>query len=165
MYQQITIRHEDFDVGAEWQGLRARLGGSAGAMAAFCGVVRDQFGADAIDTLELEHYPGMTERSIERILADAGSRWTLDACVVIHRVGPLRPADQIVLVMIAARHRGEALAACQFVIDLLKTDAVFWKRERSQSRTRWVDSSQADHERAAEWTALDRAGAKRKPSS
>ena len=155
MYRQISIRHEDFDIGAEWQALRACLGGSAGAMAAFCGVVRDQFGADAIETLELEHYPGMTERSIERILAEAESRWTLDAGVVIHRIGLLRPADQIVLVMIAARHRGEALAACQFVIDLLKTDAVFWKRERSPTRARWVDSTRTDHERAAEWAAPD----------
>jgi len=155
MYRQISIRQEDFDIGAEWQALRTRLGGSAGAMAAFCGVVRDQFGAEAIETLELEHYPGMTERSIEQILAEAESRWTLDAGVVIHRIGLLRAADQIVLVMIAARHRGEALAACQFVIDLLKTDAVFWKRERSETRTRWVDSTRTDHQRAAEWAMPD----------
>jgi len=151
MYRQISIREADFDIGAEWTALRARLGGNAGAMAAFCGVVRDHFGASSVDALQLEHYPGMTERSIERVLVRAEERWTLDAAVVIHRVGSLQPAQQIVLVMIAAPHRGEALAACQFVIDLLKTEAVFWKREQSRDQARWIRSTEADRQRAQRW--------------
>jgi molybdopterin synthase catalytic subunit len=152
MYQQVSIREQDFDVGAEWEALRARLGANVGAMAAFCGLVRDQFGVNSVDALQLEHYPGMTERSIERVLTRAAVRWTLDAAIVIHRVGVLQPAQQIVLVMIAARHRTEALAACQFVIDLLKTEAVFWKREQSYGRSRWIDSTTADRQRAQDWT-------------
>jgi molybdopterin synthase catalytic subunit len=152
MYQKVSIHEQDFDLGAEWQALRAQLGGKVGAMAAFCGVVRDQFGTNSVDALELEHYPGMTERSIEHVLTQARTRWTVDAAVVIHRVGVLQPSEQIVLVLIAARHRNEALAACQFVIDLLKTEAVFWKRERSATESRWIDSTNADRQRTREWT-------------
>ncbi len=151
MSHAIRIQQADFDVGAEWAELQRQLAGRAGAMASFCGVVRDQFDAQAIQDLELEHYPGMTERSIEAVLQRADARWTLDATLVIHRVGCLRPAEQIVLVMTAARHRQAALESCAFIIDSLKTEAVFWKRERSTSGERWIDSTSADHTRAARW--------------
>lgn len=151
MFTRINIQTEDFDIGAEWSALRAQLGGRVGAMAAFCGVVRDQFQNNSIQLLELEHYPGMTERSIEVVLARAQSRWPLDAVVVIHRIGALKPADQIVLVICVSRHRQAALEACAFVIDLLKTEAVFWKREVSQAGARWIDSTRGDVDRSERW--------------
>ena len=120
-------------------------------MAAFCGIVRDQVETDAVSSLELEHYPGMTERSIESVLDRAEGRWPLDAAVVIHRVGVLAPGDQIVLVLATSRHRQAALEACTYVIDLLKTEAVFWKREMLGSGARWVESSATDHHRASGW--------------
>jgi molybdopterin synthase catalytic subunit len=148
---RVKIQEEDFDIGVEWAALRSALGGHAGAMAAFCGVVRDQFQSNSIQQLELEHYPGMTERSIEAVIARAETRWPLDAVVVLHRVGALKPADQIVLVMCVSRHRQAALEACAFVIDLLKTEAVFWKREVSATGARWVDSTRGDIERSEHW--------------
>lgn len=148
---RIKIQREDFDIGAEWAWLRSTIAGRAGAMAAFCGVVRDQFQDMSIERLELEHYPGMTEKSIESVLARAQSRWPLDAVVVLHRVGALAPADQIVLVMCASQHRQAALESCAFVIDLLKTEAVFWKREVSATGARWVDSTSADVDRSEHW--------------
>ena len=120
-------------------------------MAAFCGIVRDQFETDAVSNLELEHYPGMTEQSIESVLDRAEKRWPLDAAVVIHRVGVLAPGDQIVLVLATSGHRQAALEACTYVIDLLKTEAVFWKREMLGSGARWVESSAIDHHRASGW--------------
>src|SRR5262245_22696007 len=151
MLTRIEIQREDFDIGAEWAALRSTIGGRAGAMAAFCGVVRDQFQANSIQALELEHYPGMTEKSIESVLTRAQSRWPLDAVVVIHRIGALEPADQIVLVMCVSQHRQAALESCAFVIDLLKTEAVFWKREVSATGARWVDSTNADVVRSEHW--------------
>lgn len=151
MLTRIQIQREDFDVGAEWTALRSALGGRAGAIAAFSGLVRDRFENDAIQHLELEHYPGMTERSVAAVLARAETRWPLDAVVVIHRVGPLAPADQIVLVITAAQHRQAALESCAFVIDLLKTEAVFWKREVSAAGVRWVDSTRSDVDRSKKW--------------
>ena len=120
-------------------------------MAAFCGVVRDHFQNASIQHLELEHYPGMTEKSIEAVLMRAQTRWPLDAIVVVHRIGALAPADQIVLVMCVSQHRQAALESCAFVIDLLKTEAVFWKREVSTAGARWVDSTHADVDRSARW--------------
>jgi len=151
MLKRIAIQADDFDIGREWAELRASLSGSAGAMAAFCGLVRDQFQSDSVHTLELEHYPGMTERSIESVLDRAATRWPLDALVVIHRVGSLAPGDQIVLVLATSRHRQAALDACAYVIDLLKTEAVFWKREVFGSGSRWIESTSGDHRRAADW--------------
>ena len=151
MLTRIKIQKDDFDIGAEWASLRSTLGGRAGAMAAFCGVVRDQFKNKPIERLELEHYPGMTEKSIESVLARAQTRWPLDAIVVLHRIGALEPADQIVLVMCVSQHRQAALESCAFVIDLLKTEAVFWKREVSASGARWVDSTTADADRSEQW--------------
>ncbi|MGH8598857.1 MAG: molybdenum cofactor biosynthesis protein MoaE [Gammaproteobacteria bacterium] len=151
MLARISIQKQDFDIGAEWAQLRSMLKGRAGAMAAFCGVVRDQLQNHSIQRLELEHYPGMTEKSIEAVLARAQTRWPLDAVVVVHRIGALEPADQIVLVMCAAQHRQAALESCAFVIDLLKTEAVFWKREVSEAGARWVDSTTGDADRSAQW--------------
>src|SRR5262245_46069903 len=121
MLKRIVIQQQDFDIGREWADLRASLSGRAGGMAAFCGVVRDQFGTESVGSLELEHYPRMTERSIASVIDRAEQRWTLDALVVIHRVGVLAPGDQIVLVIATSRHRQAALEACAYVIDLLKT--------------------------------------------
>ena len=153
MLRRISIQHEDFDVGAEWARLRAERGGESGAMAAFCGVVRDRVDAEAVSNLELEHYPGMTERSIESIVERAERRWRLDAVVVIHRVGVLAPSDQIVLVLATSRHRQDALEACAFLIDMLKTEAVFWKREITPTGARWIESRTADHRRASDWSS------------
>ena len=151
MLRRISIQREDFDVGAEWAWLRQQQGASSGAMAAFCGVVRDRIESESVASLELEHYPGMTEQSIDVIVDRARQRWRLDAVVVIHRIGRLAPSDQIVLVLATSRHRQDALAACAFVIDLLKTEAVFWKREVTPSGARWVESTGTDHSRAREW--------------
>jgi molybdopterin synthase catalytic subunit len=151
MHKKISIQLDDFDIGREWAELRVTLGGRVGAMAAFCGVVRDQYEKHTVSNLELEHYPGMTEKSIESILDRASGRWPLDAIVVIHRVGSLAPRDQIVLVLAASSHRQAALDACTFVIDLLKTEAVFWKREVLPFGSRWIESTDVDHQRSTDW--------------
>ena len=147
----IRIQAGDFSVDREWSALRERLDGNAGAVAAFIGLVRDVQG-DRGSSLELEHYPGMTERSVEAIVAEAEHRWSLAAVTVIHRVGRLQPTDQIVLVLAASGHRSEALAACEFIIDRLKTDAIFWKREIAGDDARWVEATDQDVERAKGWT-------------
>ncbi len=151
MHKRISVQHHDFDIGREWSELRASRAGRVGAMAAFCGVVRDQYQTNTVSNLELEHYPGMTERSIESVLDRAAERWPLDALVVVHRVGSLAPGDQIVLVLATSSHRQAALEACTYVIDLLKTEAVFWKREVLPSGARWIESTSVDHRRASEW--------------
>lgn len=137
---------------AEWALLRSRLAPDVGAVAAFAGLVRELRG-DAQTSLTLEHYPGMTEKSIAAVAAKAAGRWRLAAITVIHRVGRLRPTEQIVLVLTASRHRTEALAACQYIIDCLKTEAVFWKREASATASHWVQASAQDQGRAAAWKA------------
>ena len=151
MHTKVSIQRDDFDLGREWAELRSALGGRVGAMAAFCGVVRDHHEAHAVSNLELEHYPGMAEKSIESIIDRAAERWPLDAVVVIHRVGELMPRDQIVLVLAASSHRQAALDACTFVIDLLKTEAVFWKREMTESGARWIESTSIDQLRSSDW--------------
>ena len=155
MRTDIRIEADDFDVAAEWAALRARLGGRAGAVVAFAGIVRERAGADAVNGLYLEHYPGMTEASIERILATAADRWELIDAVVIHRVGDLAPQDQIVLVLVAAGHRPDAFAACEFVMDYLKTDAVFWKKERRPSGDAWISATERDRQRRNGWQSAD----------
>src|SRR5882672_11979237 len=111
VHRKISIQHEDFDIGREWAELRATLSGRVGAMAAFCGVVRDQYQSSVVSNLDLEHYPGMTEKSIESVLDRAEQRWPLDGVVVVHRVGLLAPGDQIVLVLATSSHRQAALDA------------------------------------------------------
>ena len=154
----VRVQSEDFSLDAELCRMRAGVDGSVGAVAAFVGLVREVRG-DAGTTLELEHYPGMTENSIERIVAAAEERWDLAGVLVIHRVGRLEPADQIVLVLCAARRRAEAFAACEYIMDFLKTDAVFWKKETGSGGSRWIESSGRDAERAENW------GSGRQPKS
>lgn len=151
----VRVQHEDFDVGAELARLRGN-DPSVGAVACFVGVARDVNDGDRVATLTLEHYPGMTERALEDIVAQARSRWNLVDVLVIHRVGELRPTDQIVLVAVTSAHRGEALAACQFVIDWLKTDAPFWKKERTPDGARWVDARDSDTAARDRWSGTGR---------
>ncbi len=149
----IRIQEDDFSLDREWDALRKRIGGSAGSIVAFAGLVRERARAgEEVSGLFLEHYPGMTESSMERIVEQARGRWPLQDVVVIHRVGDLRPGDQIVLVLVASAHRGAAFAGCEFVMDMLKTKAVFWKKEvRTGSKGTWVRSTGDDFERAKHW--------------
>jgi molybdopterin synthase catalytic subunit len=147
----IRIEEPPFDVAREWSALTAALPASVGAVVAFCGYVRDLHGDAAVDGLHLEHYPGMTERSLETILDEAERRWTLAAIHVVHRVGRLGPGEPIVLVLVASGHRAEAFAACEFVMDYLKTDAVFWKKELAADGARWVEPTGLDQRRRAAW--------------
>ena len=146
----VRVQAEDFDIAREIASLRA---GNAriGAVAAFVGIVRDLNDGDDVRTLTLEHYPGMTEKALERIVAEARQRWDIADALVIHRVGTLQPQDQIVLVLVTSAHRGEAFAACQFVMDYLKTRAPFWKKEATPSGERWVEARTSDDEAAARW--------------
>ena len=146
----VRVQEDDFDVGAELSALTA---GDArvGAVASFVGLVRDRNDGDAVAGMTLEHYPGMTEKALEAIVAEAKTRWELFDVLVIHRVGPLKPTDRIVMVAITSAHRGEAFAACEFVMDYLKTRAPFWKREETPSGARWVDAREADDQSAGRW--------------
>ncbi len=152
---QVRITEADFDAGEELQSLYARAPGDLGAVATFVGLVRDLAGDEPVSTLHLEHYPGMTERSIEAIVERAGERWPLLDVLVVHRVGPLAPRAQIVYVQTASSHRDAAFAAAEFIMDYLKTDAVFWKRESGPSGERWVESTAADRQRRGAWDGSD----------
>ena len=151
---RVRIQAEDFDAGREIAALRQGNGG-VGAIAAFIGTVRDRSaGSDAADTtrMELEHYPGMTERAIEAMIDAAQARFDIRAARVIHRVGALMPQDQIVLVVVSSAHRGDAFAACQFLMDYLKTQAPFWKKEhRPDGTAEWVDARVADDAALERW--------------
>ncbi len=154
----VRVQTEDFDIGIEIARLRAGRPG-VGAVASFIGTVRDINDGAGVSTLTLEHYPGMTERSLEEICSQAQSRWRLDDCLVIHRYGELQPMDQIVLVVASSAHRGDAFAACEFVMDFLKTQAPFWKKERTPAGDRWVDARESDDAAADRWqTALPSSG-------
>ena len=139
----VRIQTEDFDIGAEIAQLR-RANPKIGAVASFVGLVRDF-------AMTLEHYPGMTERSIEGIVEEARSRWQLIDCAVIHRYGELAPNDRIVLVAVASSHRGDAFAACEFIMDYLKTRAPFWKKEQTGDGARWVEARSSDDAAAGRW--------------
>lgn len=154
----IRISEEDFDVGAELEALYGRSDGSLGAVASFIGLVRDRFDSNEVQTLQLEHYPGMTEKSIERFVREAAGRWPLQDVVVVHRVGRLEPQAQIVYVQVASAHRAAAFAGAEFIMDYLKTDAVFWKRETHPEQDRWVEATDDDRRRRQSWTAGDPAG-------
>jgi molybdopterin synthase catalytic subunit len=146
----VRVQREDFDCGAEITALRqgnARIG----AIASFIGTVRDLNEGVGVATLTLEHYPGMTEKSLQAICADAMARWDLIDTLIIHRFGRLEPADQIVLVVATSSHRGEAFAACQFIMDYLKTEAPFWKKEVTPAGERWVEARDTDDDAAARW--------------
>ena len=147
---RVRVQSEDFDVGRELDGLtRGRR--DVGGLASFVGLVRDANDGHSISGMTLEHYPGMTEKALEDICAQAHSRWNLIDTVVIHRVGPLVPGDRIVLVGVASAHRGEAFAACEFIIDYLKTRAPFWKREDTPAGARWVEARASDDSSADRW--------------
>lgn len=146
----VSVQAEDFDVGAELAALTAARADS-GAVVSFVGLVRDLNEGAAISEMALEHYPGMTEKALHAIVAEARERWRIDGVRVIHRVGPLLPRDRIVLVAVASAHRGEAFAACEFIIDYLKTRAPFWKREQTPDGARWVDARESDDGAAARW--------------
>ena len=146
----VRVQTEDFDAGREIDALRA---GDArvGAVATFIGTVRDVNDAAQVSTLTLEHYPGMTEKALEAIVAEATARFDILDALVIHRVGTLAPSDQIVLVAVTSGHRGEAFDACRFLMDYLKTRAPFWKKETTPEGARWVDARASDDEAAARW--------------
>ncbi|MBX3622543.1 MAG: molybdenum cofactor biosynthesis protein MoaE [Rhizobacter sp.] len=147
---RVTIQTEDFDLAAEAAALRAGDPG-VGAVVSFVGTVRDRSDGQGVSCMELEHYPGMTERSIEAMMAEAGERFDVRGMRVIHRVGPLQPQDQIVLVAVSSAHRGEAFKACEFLMDYLKTQAPFWKKEHTPEGARWVDARVHDDEALARW--------------
>lgn len=152
MHVEVRVQEADFSVAGEYAALRERLGSASGAVVNFIGLVRDQAGdAGPVQGLHLEHYPGMTERSIEAIVRDAETRWQLLDVVVIHRVGSLTPSEQIVFVEVAAGHRPAAFAACEFIMDYLKTAAVFWKREETEAGSRWVEATASDRSRISGW--------------
>ena len=146
----IRVQQEDFDAGIETTALR-KGNAKIGAIASFVGLVRDINDNADIASLTLEHYPGMTEKALAKIVAEAESRWALLDCTVIHRVGTLKPTDQIVLVIVACSHRGHAFEACEFIMDYLKMDAPFWKKERTADGERWVDSRESDAAAAKRW--------------
>lgn len=147
---RVTIQTADFDLSAETLALRAEDGG-VGAVVSFVGTVRDGADGSPVSLMELEHYPGMTEASIERMVDQAFERFDLRGARVIHRVGALKPRDQIVLVLVSSRHRGQAFQACEFLMDYLKTQAPFWKKEHGPDGARWVDARVADDEALARW--------------
>ena len=147
----VRVQTQDFDAGAEIAALR-RGNPKVGAVASFVGVVRDLNDGDSVGRMTLEHYPGMTEKAIEAIVAESKVRWNIVDVTVIHRVGDLRPLDQIVLVVVAGGHRGDAFAACEFIMDYLKTRAPFWKKEQTSQGARWVEARSSDDEAAERWS-------------
>jgi len=149
----VRIQHEDFDAGAEIGRLRAG-DPRVGAVASFVGVARDRNDGAAVSSLVLEHYPGMTEKAIEAIVNQAKARWSVIEILVIHRIGELKPLEQIVLVVATSSHRGDAFAACEFVMDYLKTEAPFWKKETTPAGERWVDARSSDELARRRWERL-----------
>ena len=149
----VAVQEADFDVGAEIEALGAGRD-DVGAIASFVGLVRaDKSVSDGrVQAMTLEHYPGMTEKALTEIVEAANSRWSLLGVRVIHRVGRLLPGDRIVLVLVASAHRGDAFAACEFIMDYLKTKAPFWKKEDTEHGGRWVDARDADDQAAQRWT-------------
>ncbi|QBM28019.1 molybdopterin synthase catalytic subunit MoaE [Hydrogenophaga pseudoflava] len=150
MNTRVSIQTEDFDLSAEVARLRADQKG-VGAVCTFVGTVRDRNDGQSVSTLELEHYPGMTEKSIEQMIDEAFRRFDILGARVIHRVGLLQPLDQIVLVAVTSAHRGESFQACEFLMDYLKTQAPFWKKEQTPEGARWVDARVSDDAALAKW--------------
>ena len=145
---EAQVQEQTFEPGALQQGL---MGTNGGAIVTFTGLVRGEAGSASVTCLELEHYPGMTERSLLAILEDAAARWPLLAASVVHRVGRLAPGEPIVWVGVSANHRSEAFAACDFIMDFLKTRAPFWKKEYRSDGAVWIESRSSDEDRAARW--------------
>ncbi|MDP1645441.1 MAG: molybdopterin synthase catalytic subunit MoaE [Thiobacillus sp.] len=147
---KILVQTEAFDLGAEVDAMsRGRT--DIGAIASFVGLARDLNEGSGVQAMTLEHYPGMTEKALAALVDEACSRWTLLDVTVIHRVGRLLPGDPIVLVVVASQHRGEAFAACEFIMDYLKTQAPFWKKEETAEGERWVEARSSDDAAAARW--------------
>ena len=147
----VRVQTEDFDVSREIARLREG-NPKVGAVASFVGIVRDLNDGDDVATLTLEHYPGMTEKSLEDIVGQAKQRWDIYDALVVHRVGTLKPLDQIVLVVVTSAHRGESFKACEFLMDYLKTRAPFWKKEVTPEGSRWVDARSSDDAAADRWS-------------
>ncbi|HWV62462.1 MAG TPA: molybdopterin synthase catalytic subunit MoaE [Oxalicibacterium sp.] len=150
----VRVQTGDFDVSSEVAAMRAHSP-RIGAVVTFIGTVRDMNDGSSVAEMELEHYPGMTEKALQAIVEQAKSRWSIDDALVIHRVGPLLPRDQIVLVAVTSAHRGEAFDACEFIIDYLKTEAPFWKKEQTPQGARWVDARVTDDEALEKWRMSD----------
>lgn len=147
---RVSIQTADFDAGQEQARLRAG-DGRVGAVCTFLGTVRDRNGGDAVSSMELEHYPGMTEQAIEAMIDQAMARFDIIAARVIHRVGLLQPNEQIVWVGVSSAHRGQSFQACEFLMDYLKTQAPFWKKEQTPTGAHWVDARESDDAALARW--------------
>ena len=153
----VRVQVEEFDIAFELATLRAG-DPRVGAVAAFIGTVRDVNDGAQVAAMTLEHYPGMTEKALARIVEEAKGRWDLYDALVIHRIGTLAPMDPIVLVGVTSAHRGDAFAACEFIVDYLKTRAPFWKKEATDAGARWVEARDTDDAAAARWLAPSKAG-------
>ena len=149
-HQAISVQTQDFDLSSEYQALRQHSHG-IGAIVQFVGLMRDLNDGQTVKGMTLEHYPGMTEKSLAAIIAEASSRWPLQGVRLIHRVGPLTPNDQIVLVTVASAHRQAAFEGCHFIMDFLKTRAPFWKKEHTEDGHRWVEAKDSDQQAAKDW--------------
>lgn len=147
---KVLVQEADFDLTTEIAALR-RARPELGAVVAFIGLVRDVNAGTAVSELTLEHYPAMTQKALEAIVQKAQQRWDIDEVALIHRVGRLLPSDQIVLVAVAGAHRGPAFQACEFIMDYLKTQAPFWKKEQTAAGTRWVEARDSDVAAAQRW--------------
>ncbi|NIM42100.1 MAG: molybdenum cofactor biosynthesis protein MoaE [Hydrogenophaga sp.] len=147
---RVSIQTDDFDLSTEVARLRAQDKG-VGAVCSFIGTVRDRNDGQSVSAMELEHYPGMTEKAIEAMIDEAFRRFQILGARVIHRVGPLQPLDQIVLVVVSSAHRGQSFQACEFLMDYLKTRAPFWKKEETPAGARWVDARVSDDAALARW--------------
>jgi molybdopterin synthase catalytic subunit len=152
----IRVQQENFDIGAEIERLRAGRT-DMGAIVSFTGTVRDTTKGEAISLMTLEHYPGMTEKELERIEAEANERWPLQASLIVHRYGPMKPGENIVLVVTASPHRQAAFEAAQFLMDFLKTDAPFWKKEDGPDGGDWVDARESDDDARKRWETPEKA--------
>lgn len=146
---KILVRHEDFDIAAETKALHSDP--RVGAVVTFLGTVRDMNDGEKVAQMTLEHYPGMTEKSLEKIAKTAMEKWDIYDVTVIHRVGALSVCDQIVFVGVSSAHRGEAFDACEYIIDYLKTEAPFWKKERLSDKERWVEAKDSDETAKTKW--------------
>jgi len=146
----VRIQEADFDLSREIASLR-QARPEIGAIAAFIGLVRDVNAGEAVSELTLEHYPAMTQKALEAIVAETKQRWQIDDALVIHRIGRLLPTEQIVLVAVASSHRGAAFQACEFIMDFLKTQAPFWKKEHTPAGAHWVEARDSDALSAARW--------------
>ena len=146
----VRVQTEDFDVGVEINAMRLS-NSNIGAVVSFVGQVRDLNDGENVSSMMLEHYSGMTEKSLENIVEQAKNRWAIEDALIVHRVGELKPLDQIVLVLVASVHRKDAFTACEFMMDYLKTEAPFWKKEQTPSGEYWVEAKDSDDQAKSRW--------------